>query len=273
MSEIRRESEPQEKSPEQLVREAREEFGRPVPEDVQKVIGQGNFLVKYPEESFADRWIFDDNDKDKGREDISKDPLGELMRGRDVIDCGCSDIGGTWKISSLAKVAGAARYVGIDLDCIPIRYLDKKNREELVAEAEKQQENGYKKWEAENGIAIDVNEDGKKYETLKNMRAPGFIVAGESRGLPMTLVKDDMLAALAKIEKTGNKFFIFAGIEGGLDEYYKKLTAEVHRLCNVGDAVLTIGADDRLKDGLKKIGFELDKNGSSYTIGLIWIKK
>lgn len=272
MPEQFRESEPQEKSPEQLVREAREEFSRPVPEDVQKVIGQGNFLVKYPEESFASKWIFGD-DKERGREDISQDSLGALMSGRDIIDCGCSDVGATRKISHLAKKVGAKKYLGIDLDCIPINCMTNENKIELLNEAEKQEKDGYKKWELQNGKEIDVSDDGKKYQSLKNGRTPGFIVPGECRGLPMILVKDDMLAALAKIESTGNKFFIFAGIEGGFDEYYEKLSAEVSRLCNMGDAVLTIGADERLKKNLKKLGFELYKKGSLYTIGLIWIKK
>jgi hypothetical protein len=263
-----RESEPQEKSPEQLVREAREEFSRPVPMDVQEVIGQGNFLVKFPEESFADG-----NISWEGDVHISQDSLGVLMNKRDVIDCGCSDCGGTYKIASIAKEAGGNRYIGIDLECIPINCMTNENEGKLLIEAKKQQEDGYKKWEQENGKGIDVDDDGKKRETLKNMRAPGFIMPGEFNGFPMVLVRDDMLAALAKIEKTGNKFFIFAGITGGFDEFYEKLSVEVFRLCDSGDAVLTIGADERLNKALEKIGFERNKKGSSYATGFFWVKK
>jgi len=207
---------------EREVREAREEFSRPVPEEYKKIIRQGP-RIGFPDESF----VLEHIDEEKAVPFLKK-----YIENRDVIDCGCGDLAGSRAIAEIAEIDGAKRYTGIDFQYPPFsKYVDQRT----LAEAERQH--------------------GAKAFNLPE--ANGLVAPGRFGEMPVAVVQGEMLMTLAKMKDGESpKFFVFAGVQGGVKEYFECLVAELNRLCQKGDAVLEIGMNKDLGKILEERNFK-----------------
>lgn len=148
---------------------------------------------------------------------------GYFVAGKDIIDVGCGKKGPK-TIIKIAKDGDAKRYIGIDSNNLPLHLLTKTEQEEATEQGEEDM----------------------------------LIAVGTKDKIPLILIKGDMLFVLSKMEKTGNKFFVFAGLDayGDATEYFKYLVVELNRLCSFEDAILLIGEDSSFVNELLLGGFK-----------------
>jgi hypothetical protein len=241
----------------QEVRQAREEFSRPFPQEYKN--SRGSSLLEFPEISFSAHLEEDLPGFEK------YNILEKYFKGRDVIDCGS---GGTSRfVAGIAKKAEAKSYTAIDIGNMPFHLIDERN----VDESLRQHKEAFKLWQESHGKNYSEGIWKTVFDNpfAKSGDAPTFVAAGKSEetGLPIVMLKEDMLVALSKMKAEGDKFFVIAGVDAGYEEFWDAFASEIDRLASNGDAAYICGIN-----GLPK---RLEAKGWAHIpllVHSIWVK-